>query len=271
MRKIIVLLAMLFIPFSQMLAQKDTISRIPLIGEDAPSFVAETTNGTLNFPSDFGNKWKILFSHPADFTPVCSSEILELAAMQNDFDKLGVKLAVVSTDQLDRHNSWKKTLEDISFKGREPMKIKFPFIDDNSRTISREYGMISPRVNATKAVRGVFIINPENKIELIQFYPMNLGRNMDEIKRTVIALQTAHSGQVLMPANWNPGDDVLLPYINKTQAAQLGKTGTSEIYSLTDDVWSPGFNEFQDAAQQETQSSPDVYSISWFMFYKKNE
>jgi peroxiredoxin (alkyl hydroperoxide reductase subunit C) len=191
--------------------------------------------------------------------------------MQNDFDKIGVKLAIISTDLLDRHKSWKKSLEEMSFKGRDPVKIKFPFIDDNSRTVSQLYGMISPDVNATKSVRGVFIIDPENKIELILFYPMNLGRNMEEIKRTVIALQTAHKENVLMPANWNPGDDVLLPYISAAQADKLDDPGFKDNYNLTDEVWSPLYNEFQDATMPSNVSSPDIYSLSWYMFYKKNE
>lgn len=192
---------------------------IPLIGDDAPSFTAETTSGVLNFPSDYGRKWKILFSHPRDFTPVCSSEILELAHMQEDFEKLDVKLVIVSTDTLQKHFMWKKALEEISYKDKSPVKINFPLVDDNRLTISKKYGMLHLPTSSTKDVRGVFIINPQNKIDAIYFYPMNIGRNMEEIKRTVIALQTAGTGKnhYLTPANWQLGDDLLVPQYPYTE------------------------------------------------------
>jgi len=188
------------------------VDRIPLIGEDAPSFTAESTSGQITFPDNFGTKWKILFSHPADFTPVCSSEILELAQMQNDFDNLGVKVAVISTDTLYMHKHWKESLETLKYKGKDPAQINFPIIEDKSWNASKEYGMLHYPVSTSKDVRGVFIIDPKNKVRAIYFYPMEVGRNMDEIKRTVIALQTADREKVLIPANWKPGDDVLIPY-----------------------------------------------------------
>jgi peroxiredoxin (alkyl hydroperoxide reductase subunit C) len=194
-------------------SQGTSTIKIPLIGDQAPSFTAETTSGVLNFPSDYGHKWKIIFSHPRDFTPVCSSEILTLAHMQEDFEKLDVKLVVVSTDTLEKHILWKKALEETTYKNFAPVKINFPLVDDNRLAISKEYGMIHVSSSTTKDVRGVFIINPQNKIEAIYFYPMNIGRNMEEIKRTVIALQTAGTGKdrYLIPANWQLGDDVLMP------------------------------------------------------------
>lgn len=201
-------------------SQERYLVKIPLIGSDAPSFTAETTKGTLDFPADYGRKWKIIFSHPRDFTPVCSTEILELAQMQNDFDQLGVKLLIVSTDTLERHKLWVKSLEEVAYKDKAPVKINFAFADDNSCSISKKYGMLHEPVSTTKDVRGVFIISPKNKIEAIYFYPMNIGRNMDEIKRTVIALQTAGNGkdQVLTPANWKLGDDVLVPQFPYTES-----------------------------------------------------
>jgi len=274
MKKKFTLTTILFFILAFTFAQKDTLTRIPLIGEDAPAFTAETTNGILNFPSDFGKKWKILFSHPADFTPVCSSEILELAYMQNDFDQLGAKLVIVSTDQLARHFAWKKALEDVSLNDRQPVKIKFPLIDDNNRMVSKSYGMISPKVNATKAVRGVFIIDPDNKIASVNFYPMSVGRNIDEIKRTLIALQTTQKQQVLMPANWKPGDDVMLPYISENQRLQLASTNTpaDQLSEIDADILSPYFDEYRDTSKPYYSiESPDVYSLNWFMFYKKNK
>lgn len=187
---------------------------IPLIGDEAPSFRAETTSGQVNFPADFGQKWKIIFSHPHDFTPVCSSELMTLAQMQSDFEKLNVQILVVSTDELKMHNLWKKEIEAIVYKKKEPVQVNFPLIDDHTWAIAKKYGMIHKSVSSTKDVRGVYIIDPENKVEAIIFYPMNLGRNMDEIKRAVIALQTSGKGKnrYLMPANWQKGDDVLIPH-----------------------------------------------------------
>lgn len=206
--------------WSSIWAQGTRHSYIPLIGDPAPCFKAETTSGQLNFPSDYGMKWKIIFSHPHDFTPVCSSELMTLAQMQMDFESLNVQIVVLSTDELKMHLLWKKEIEATKYKNKEPVQINFPLIDDHNRTISNQYGMLHKSVSGTKDVRGVFIINPENKVEAILFYPMNLGRNMDEIKRAVIALQTSGTGnnRYLMPANWKIGDDVLVSHFPYTNA-----------------------------------------------------
>jgi len=212
--KKIILFAALFLAVTQIWSQEQKNSRIPLLGEEAPAFTAESTNGTIEFPADYGNKWKIICSHPADFTPVCTSELMELALMQQDFKDLNVALLVVSTDELERHKGWKKAMEDMiaNDKNNEPVKIKFPLVDDSKMNISWQYGMVNPTVDSRQAVRGVFIIDPQNKIQSISFYPTNVGRNLDEVKRTVIALQTAQKNTVLTPVNWQPGKDVLLPY-----------------------------------------------------------
>lgn len=274
MKKRIPLMTILFLALTFAYAQKETLTRIPLLGEDAPSFTAQTTNGILNFPNDYGKRWKILFSHPADFTPVCSTEILELAQMQNDFDELGATLAIISTDQLSRHYAWKKALEEISYQGRQPVKIKFPLIEDMDRSISNSYGMISSKINATKGVRGVFIIDPENKIASINFYPMSVGRNMAELKRSLVALQTTQKQQVLMPANWNPGDDVLLPFLSDAQRLKVenNPVESDPLLQLDNDVLYPYFDEYRDNnVTQYSVESPDVYSLSWFMFFKKTQ
>jgi peroxiredoxin (alkyl hydroperoxide reductase subunit C) len=245
MKRVFLFLLLVSIISSNLIAQSKSSYKIPLLGETAPSFTAETTEGTLNFPVDYGSKWKILFSHPRDFTPVCSSELLEMAQLQTDFEKLGVKLVVISTDELDQHKAWKKALEDITYKNRKPLKISFPLVDDNSKQVSRQYGMIHDVTSSTKDVRGVFIINPDNKIEMISFYPMNIGRNMEEIKRTVIALQAAGTGKnhLVTPANWQPGEDLLVPQFPYTEK-QL-----SENPKIKD----------------------DFYSVSTFMWFKKAE
>jgi peroxiredoxin (alkyl hydroperoxide reductase subunit C) len=213
--------------------------RIPLIGEKAPSFTAESTNGVVNFPDDYGSKWKILFSHPADFTPVCSSEILELANLQSEFDKMGVKLVVVSTDRLETHEQWKKAMEELSYKDREPVKIKFPLVGDESLAVSKKYGMIHAASNSTKSVRGVFIVDPDNVIQAIYFYPMNVGRNTDELVRMVTALKTTAASKVMTPANWSAGSDVLIPFPPQTDP------------------------------KNPNVAPEGYYNLTWFMWYKK--
>lgn len=224
-------------------------NKIPLIGSKAPSFTVETTNGELTFPNDFGKKWKILFSHPQNFTPVCSSELLELAFMQKEFDDLGVKLAVVSTNDLTLHKMWKAHLEELNYKGRGHQKIEFPLIDDHQFLVSKKYGMLHEPVSTTKDVRGVYIIDPNNVVRSVNFYPMEVGRNMTEIERMVVALQTSDKESVLMPANWTPGDDVMVghfPYTDK-QLADNPRL-KDEYYNVGDRMWfkkvkSLGFNQ----------------------------
>ena len=223
MKKRSLLTAFLMIIVIQMNSQDNQHFRIPLLGEEAPSFRARTTMGLLNFPQDFGKNWKIIFSHPKDFTPVCSSELLELAQQQDDYEQLGVKLLVLSTDILSQHQDWVKALEEITYKDRSPVKIKFPLVDDSDYGVSNRYGLIHPTVNIAENIRGVFIIDPQNKIRSINFYPMEIGRNMDEIKRTIIALQTvdAHKRYVA-PANWNPGDNLIVPVLTESESKNLG-------------------------------------------------
>jgi peroxiredoxin 2/4 len=239
MKKIVTLAVILIVTASQIWAQKN--SSIPLIGESAPSFTGESTMGHINFPADYSNKWKILFSHPADFTPVCTSEILELAAMQNDFASLGAQIIIISADDVDSHNQWCKSMETINYNNKQASKINFPLVADKSLEISRKYGMLHPSTNTTKDVRGVFVIDPKNIVRAIFFYPMNIGRNMDEIKRTIVALQTADSKNVLMPADWQPGGDVLLPYTKYTS----------------------------DQEAQAKQNDPDLYKVTWYMWGTK--
>jgi len=207
--------------------------RIPLIGEKAPSFTAETTNGSINFPEDFGQHWKILFSHPKDFTPVCSTEILELAHLQDQFDKLGVKLVVVSTDRLETHHQWKKALEMVKLDDRDVVKIKFPLVDDENIIVSKLYGMIHSETNTTRDVRGVFIIDPNNIIQAIYFYPMNVGRSTDELVRMITALQLTAKEKVSTPANWKEGKDVLVKSPPKADA----NSSTAETAGYHSPAW----------------------------------
>jgi peroxiredoxin 2/4 len=206
--------------------------RIPLIGEQAPSFTTESTGGTINFPFDFGSNWKVILSHPMDFTPVCSTELIELATIQNEFEKLGVKILVVSTDPLETHKQWKTTLEQIEYKEYTRQKINFPIADDSNLVIAKLYGMIHLESDNNRDVRGVFIIDPDNKIRAEFFYPMEVGRNMNELLRIVIALQTTYSNNVLTPANWKPGNDLLVPFPLKANMAAMNKD-SGEYYQLS--------------------------------------
>jgi peroxiredoxin (alkyl hydroperoxide reductase subunit C) len=235
MKKLVFTIALAVFYFGSIFAQN---TKIPLIGSKAPSFTAESTNGTLTFPEDFGKSWKILFSHPQDFTPVCSSELLELAYMQKDFEKLGVKIAVISTDDLSMHKMWKSNLEELNYKGRGPQKINFPLFDDHSIVASKKYGMLHEPTSSNKDIRGVFIIDSDNFVRSINFYPMQVGRNMKEIERIVVAMQTADRLSVLTPANWNTGDDVLIghfPYTDVELAAN--PEIKNDFYNVGNRLW----------------------------------
>jgi len=213
-------------------------NKIPLIGSKAPSFTAQSTNGELTFPDDYGKKWKILFSHPQDFTPVCTSELLELAYMRNDFEKLNAKVAVISTDDIAMHKLWKAQLQELEYKGRGPQKIDFPIIDDHQAVASKKYGMIHEVVSTNRDIRGVFIIDPQNIVRSINFYPMQVRRNMQEIARILEALQTADKELVCTPANWVNGDDVIIPHFPYTdkELAENPKL-QDEYYSIGNRLW----------------------------------
>lgn len=185
---------------------------MPRIGDKAPEFKAITTQGDINFPSDFKGKWVILFSHPADFTPVCTSEFMTFAKMEPEFEALNCKLVGLSVDGLYSHIAWLRTIKDkIEYKGMKDIEVKFPLIEDITMEVARRYGMIQPGESNTKAVRAVFFIDPKGIIRAIIYYPLSLGRNFDELKRALIAMQTADKHSIATPADWRPGDDVIVP------------------------------------------------------------
>ncbi len=196
------------------------IYNMPRIGEKAPAFTANTTQGPINFPGDYKGKWTILFSHPADFTPICTSEFMTFGKMQQEFEDLNCVLIGLSIDGLSSHIAWLRTIkEKIEYKDMKNIDIQFPLIDDIKMDIANKYGMIQPGESDTKAVRAVFFIDPEGIIRTIIYYPLNLGRNFDELKRVLIGLQTADKFKVALPADWRPGDDVVVPAPSTTQAA----------------------------------------------------
>lgn len=242
MNKIILAIGLILGSLSFVMAQRESNQRIPLIGMQAPSFKAPSTNGLVSFPEDFGKRWKILFAHPRDFTPVCSSEILELAYRQQEFKDLNTDILVISVDRMASHRSWKADLEDVSFRGRERVKIEFPLVVDSSAVIAHRYGMIDSKSTSNQSVRGVFFIDPENTIRAFQFYPNEVGRNTDEIIRTLKALQYhSNHDNIVIPANWQPGDDVMIPMLTTEDKEEL--------------------------------KSPDskIHFINWYMIYKKHD
>ena len=172
--------------------EEQKIYSMPKIGDKAPSFKAKTTQGEINFPEDYKGKWVILFSHPADFTPVCTTEFMTFASMQDEFKELNTELIGLSVDSLYAHIAWLRTIkEKIKWNGLEDVEVKFPVIEDITMEVANKYGMISPTQSNTQAVRAVFFIDPEGMIKTIMYYPSSLGRNFDEIKRVLQGLQKA--------------------------------------------------------------------------------
>jgi len=188
------------------------IVAMPRIGDKAPEFKAVTTQGDINFPSDFKGSWVILFSHPADFTPVCTSEFMTFAKREPEFNALNCKLVGLSIDGLYSHIAWLRTIkEKIEFNGMKNIEVKFPLIEDITMEVAKKYGMIQPGESSTKAVRAVFFIDPKGMIRAIIYYPLSMGRNFDELKRALIAMQTADKHNIATPADWMPGDRVIVP------------------------------------------------------------
>jgi peroxiredoxin (alkyl hydroperoxide reductase subunit C) len=185
---------------------------MPRIGDPAPAFTAQTTQGEINFPADYAGKWVILFSHPADFTPVCTSEFMTFATMQEQFAAYHTELVGLSVDGLYSHIAWLRTIKDkISYRDMKDVEVTFPLIEDVSMEVARKYGMIMPGEDSTKAVRAVFVIDPKGTIRAVIYYPLSLGRNFDELLRVIQALQTADHFSVATPADWRPGDRVIVP------------------------------------------------------------
>jgi peroxiredoxin (alkyl hydroperoxide reductase subunit C) len=187
---------------------------LPRLGEKAPDFDAVTTHGKLKL-DDFKGNWLILFSHPADFTPVCTTEFIAFAEIFPDLQKRGVELLGLSVDSVSSHIAWVRNVEE-----KTGVKIPFPIIADLSKEVSLAYGMVHPGQSKTETVRCVFIIDDKQIIRTILYYPLSTGRNMQEILRIVDALQTTDANGVATPANWKPGDKVVVPAPNTQEAAE---------------------------------------------------
>lgn len=208
---------------------------IPLIGDQAPSFTAETTQGKINFPADYKGKWVIFFSHPADFTPVCTTEFMTFAKMEPEFEALNCKLLGLSIDSTFSHIAWLRTIkEKISFKDMKNIEIGFPVISDLTMEVSKKYGMLQPSASNTQAVRAVFLIDPKAIVRAVLYYPMSNGRNMDEIKRLLIAAQHSDAHGIATPANWQPGDDVIIPPPSSSDEANKRVQQAGKDYECLD-------------------------------------
>lgn len=179
---------------------------LPRIGDMAPDFTAMTTQGQIQFHKWKGNSWAILFSHPADFTPVCTTELTEFARRSEEFERRKVKLIGLSIDSIHAHLAWRENMRE-----KLGVTINYPLISDIDMSVARKYGMIHPGEGATVTVRAVFVIDPNHTIRALVYYPLNTGRNIDEIIRLVDALQTADGKGVACPVNWRPGDKVIVP------------------------------------------------------------
>ncbi len=220
-----------------------SVNKMPLIGEKAPAFGAVTTQGKINFPEDYKGKWVILFSHPADFTPVCTTEFMTFASMADEFKALNTELIGLSVDSLYAHIAWLRKIQDLEWCGMKNVEVKFPLIEDIKMDVAKLYGMIQPGQSDTQAVRAVFIIDPNAVIRAILYYPLSMGRNFDELKRMILALQKADSDKCATPANWRPGDDVIVP--------TAGSCGT--------------------AKERMESKDENTYCLDWFMCFRKEK
>jgi peroxiredoxin (alkyl hydroperoxide reductase subunit C) len=208
---------------------------MPLIGEKAPEFEAETTQGMIHFPKDYQGKWVIFFSHPADFTPVCTTEFMTFASMADEFKQLNCELLGLSIDSTYSHIAWLRTIkEKIEYKGLKDVEVMFPVISDLTMEVSKAFGMLQPAASTTQAVRAVFIIDPDAIVRAILYYPLSNGRNMQEIKRLLVAMQHSDEHGIATPANWELGEDVIIPPPGSCGTAKDRVEGAGEDYDCLD-------------------------------------
>ena len=220
----------------------EEVTRMPLIGDKAPDFHAITTQGKINFPEDYYGRWVILFSHPADFTPVCTTEFMTFASMINEFKIINTELVGLSIDSIYAHIAWLRKIRELAWKDMKHVDVTFPLIADVTMEIAKQYGMMHPSNSGTQTVRAVFIIDPESKIRAVLYYPASTGRNIQEIKRIILSLQMADSENIATPANWEPCEDVILPPPSSCEAAK-------ECYE---------------------RIKEDVYCMDWFLCFQQS-
>jgi thioredoxin-dependent peroxiredoxin len=186
------------------------------LGDEAPDFTAETTEGTISFHEWKGDSWAVLFSHPKDFTPVCTTELGRVAGLKPEFDKRNTKVIGLSVDDLANHTGWSQDIEDVTGN-----TLNYPMIADTDRKVADLYDMIHPSANDTLTVRSVFVIGPDNKVKLTLTYPASTGRNFDELIRVIDSLQLTAKHKVATPADWNQGEDVIIvPAVTDEEAKE---------------------------------------------------
>jgi alkyl hydroperoxide reductase subunit AhpC len=195
------------------------------LGDIAPDFTAETTQGTINFHEWLGDSWGMLFSHPADFTPVCTTELGKTALLKDDFAKRGVKVIAVSVDDLASHSKWVPDIEEVN-----GVKVNFPIIADADRNVATLYDMIHPNASEKSTVRSVFIIGPDKKVKLTLTYPASTGRNFTELLRVIDSLQLTSNYQVATPADWIEGEDtIVIPSVSTEDAIKKFPKGVRVV------------------------------------------
>jgi alkyl hydroperoxide reductase subunit AhpC len=195
------------------------------LGDTAPDFTAETTQGKINFYEFLGNHWGVIFSHPADYTPVCTTELGRTAQLQKEFDKRDVKVIAVSVDPLDKHHGWTKDINET-----QNCNVEFPIIADEDKKVANLYGIIHPNASTSATVRSLFVIGPDKKIKLIILYPASTGRNFNEVLRVIDSLQLTANHSVSTPADWNHGEDVIIsPAISTEDAKKRFPKGVREV------------------------------------------
>ena len=195
------------------------------LGDDVPDFTAETTEGTIRFHEWLGNSWGVLFSHPKDYTPVCTTELGRVAALKPEFDKRNVKVIGLSVDPLDSHQGWANDIKET-----QGHALNFPLIADADKKVANLYGMIHPNASDTFTVRSVFVIGPDKKLKLSLTYPASTGRNFDELLRVIDSLQLTAKHKVATPSDWKQGEDVIIvPSVNDNDAKQLFPNGWKTV------------------------------------------
>jgi alkyl hydroperoxide reductase subunit AhpC len=195
------------------------------LGDTAPDFTASTTQGTINFHEWLGDSWGVLFSHPKDFTPVCTTELGYVARIKPEFDKRNVKVIGLSVDPVDSHEKWEADIAET-----QGTAVNFPMIGDSDKNVSNLYDMIHPNASDTMTVRSVFVIDPANKVRLILTYPASTGRNFDELLRVIDSLQLTDGYKVATPANWKDGDDVIVvPALSDEEATERFPKGFKKL------------------------------------------
>lgn len=218
-------------------------ARMPVIGDIAPAFTAVTTQGEMNFPKDYYGKWVVLFSYQMDFSPVCTTELMTFASIRKEFEELQVELIGLSIASVSSHIAWLRKCKELVWKDIKHVEISFPLIADVSMQVAKTYAMLHENTSKTQTVRAVFVIDPEAKIRAILYYPFSVGRSIQEIKRIVVALQKTDRENAATPADWMPGEDVILP-----------PPKTSD-----------------EAAERMDKLSENMYCIDWFLAFRQSD